>query len=248
LRDGYEALSESERRQIAQQCGDIAIMPMHAGYTFLKPFHQRMETGAIRFSRRPLATRFQQASDNTGTNGEEIVPSDERKLFFSLGAHGNAIYLDRTWGRYTIDPESTKRYVSEAAFQRSVVSLSHPVLSFFDDLIAAKVSFEVIFSCPLPRSFLERVKGTIGSAEELARIMTRFRAVYGRELRLRGVQFHLPPKEVLDGDFLKEEFKSTNLENDFHANAKYGAVMLRQLFGLSRDRASPSAHTNEFRN
>ena len=92
------------------------------------------------------------------------------------------------------------------------------------------MSFSVVTSPPLSRLSISGWRTEFYRDEEIWAYHKRFGAAFAAELDRRGVRHHRAPARVLTEDgFLRPEFSSTRRVADYHANARYGAIMLEHV-------------------
>lgn len=223
LLNGFGRINAAER----EKYGKIAIGMLQYGAKFLDRFHE-VNGDHIVFLGDEAKLAFAKLS------AEPIRRNDPRRFIISLGFHCIALYNYKCWEAHTVSAsQPNKSYVSRAALREMVTSLNKHVLAFLEDLKSMEVNFSVMSSCPLPKTYLDGTFHPHFEEQEILDLDSECRNIFSKELTARGIEFNLPPSNTVKDGFLMDNLCAKRQVGDFHANAEYGEIFIRQLLQAS---------------
>ena len=227
LRDGLAKLDARSQRAAKACFGGVIARDLSHGYKFFEPFFEVDDQG-VRFTDPRAAGVL--ASIPGGFS--PITRDDPRTFLFSLGFHPSATMSATRWQTHTAARNAAdKHYVSEALVTAAVREHTRPMLEFFSVLKDMNVQFSVVMCCPLPKSFFTEKRRELASEEDILAFYQQYRKVFAQELDRLGVRYFTPPEQACDGQWLKESYVNRKGVGDYHADARYGALMLQDIIG-----------------
>lgn len=236
LRHGLDRLDSRTLRAARGGFGKIVVRDLSHGYKFFEPFF-RVDDQGVHFTD-PRAVGV--LSKFPG-GFAPITANDPRDFLFCFGFHPSVTMDTRRWLTHTAARTSPgKHHVSEALVRAAVPEHARPMLEFFRLLQGMNVRFSVVMCCPLPRSFITEERRPLISEDDVLAFHRLYREVFAAELDRLGVRYFTPPESTFDGPWLKEEYVNLKGIGDYHADARYGALMLRKVIGaLTEGRRVP---------
>jgi len=204
----------------------IKVFPFGSALIELAPFSAR-DGAAVRLTDPEYLAFLKRFTGLQAITGEHLWG-------FCMGTHTAHIYRDTFWAE--AEPSEIcrpeVRPVSTGMLNAIIDDEQRQVLEFFGQVKAAGIRFFAV-SAPPPRqdhpSFRRGVR-----RETVAFVDRRARDIFAGKLAAEGIDFILPPDEAATSDgFLKEEygagFKPNGKFDPHHANAAYGAMMMRKI-------------------
>ena len=199
------------------------------GYTFLVEKFYRARGDAIELASKRAHDSFTKLVSPTEPH---ILRDDPRRFVFCFGFHPSGSMLPKHWTTHTPSEAhiSSKQYVSRAALAAFVRHYTRHVLAFFELLQQYGVDFSVASCSRLPPAFLSAFRTDTVAEQEILTYHDRFREAFAAELDARGIRYHLPPPETYDErGMMLQHLASDRKADDYHANARYGAIMMREI-------------------
>ncbi len=161
---------------------------------------------------------------------------------FCMGTHNARIYRQDFWIK--AEPshiaEDHKRPISQGLLDSVILADQFHIREFLGAVKALGIRSYVI-SCPPPRDDHPCI-GQGVRRETVAAIDQRARSLIREWLNTQGIDFIDYPKETRTPDgFLKEKFQhlwgANGTKDHHHANAEYGALMMKQVLEHIRQRS-----------
>ena len=207
---------------------EIACKPVCSGTAFRQPIHDVAPDG-VRFLDPVYRKRLAILSGS-----QHFVASPDMCYGLMMGFHTAGIYRHPSWATYApseLAPKLGLRAVSSQVIGAIGLDRQRNVLAFFDALRAVGVNFFAISAPPPRRSHPCLRQGispaTLLTVDRLARQACRDR------LQQAGIPILSPPEETVDPDgFLLPSYEQKEKGDYHHANAAYGAIMLRKAVAL----------------
>jgi len=219
-----KALSDALAAEPPVEGLQIECKPICSGVAFRSRFHEVGPQG-VTFVDPRHRERLAMLSGSP-----VFVSSPDVTYGLVMGFHTAAICRNRTWTRHAPAGVATRlglQAVSTQVIREISLHEKRNVFAFFDDLKAAGVRFFAI-SAPQPRRSHPCLRQGIGEATLLA-VDRLVREICAEKLQADGIAACLPPREAEDGDgFLLPKYEQRQEGDDHHANAAYGAIMLRR--------------------
>jgi hypothetical protein len=236
LHNGLAKLDSRTRRAARGSFGEVVVRDLSHGYKFFEPFFELDDQG-VRFTD-PRAVGI--LSKLPG-GFAPITANDPRDFLFCFGFHPSATMDVKRWLTHTAARSTPgKQYISEALVRAAVQEHTRPMLDFFRLMQKMNVRFSVVMCCPLPRSFITEERRPLISEDDILAYHQLYRQTFAAELDRLGVRYFTPPESTFDGPWLKEDYVNRKGIGDYHADARYGALMLKKIIGaLTEGRRVP---------
>lgn len=227
LRDGLAKLDARSKRATRACFGGVIARDLSHGYKFFEPFFEVDDKGVHFTDPRAVGVLAKFPGGFA-----PITRNDSRTFLFSFGFHPSPTMDISWWQAHTAARNApAKHYVSEALVKAAVRAHTRPMLEFFRLLKDMNVRFSVVMCCPLPRSFFTEKRREMVSEGEMLAFHQSFRRAFALELDQMGVRYFTPPERACDGPWLKEDYVNRKGIGDYHADARYGALMLQDIIG-----------------
>ncbi|KAA8610340.1 hypothetical protein AL036_00185 [Salipiger aestuarii] len=201
---------------------DIVVKPLGGGHILPTPFFRDAGTYA------------------------QIVDPDYRRNFHRLPPHAiNAdmialsaplwpmrVMHQMVWPRHSIDAAIPGgQPISRAVFRRLVMEDQGQVLALC--ALLQRVGMPVLAVSP-PVMFRDHATLRQMAPEHVRAMFDGYRAIMLEELAARHIPVLDVPPDCVDADgFMRPEYRHENPEDEHHANAAFGALMIRQLAALA---------------
>lgn len=136
------------------------------------------------------------------------------------------------WPRHGIDePMPEGQPISRALFRRLVIEDQRQVLALC--ALLRRVGMPVVAVSP-PVMFRDHVTLRHTAPEHVRRLFDGYRAIMLSELAARDIPVLDVPPECLDADgYMHPDYRHENPEDEHHANAAFGALMIKGLAALA---------------
>jgi hypothetical protein len=203
--------------------GSIDVQDLSFGYKFFEPFYEKDEN-SVRF----IDERAIQMLEKINL-GPTISRNDDRLFGFCFGFHPSGTMLHTRWAKHSPSLATSKDFVSQAIIDATVSDLNKHIYGFFRHLKTLNVSFFAICCPPLPKGFMTDERKRVAIDQDILTYHRSFIASAGRHLQDIGIPFIKQPQESISDGWLAEDFSANQVEGDYHANAKYGSLILEQI-------------------
>jgi len=222
LRNGLSVLEEAESAEMGKTFSRIGLLS--GAHRLREPFHARVGN-EVHFTKDDLRNRFAAVTKGAGL----LEANDSRKLIFRLGGHVIHFLRREYWKDFSAKSGATKSFVSSAALIQMCLDYDRHIISFYRDLREIGVSFKVCLAPPPSAAEWKRHSAIIENAEEFRFLVLTFRKTFADTLEAEGVSYIAPPGQALHEGLLREDLLSARRNDAYHANAEYGAMMLKHM-------------------